>query len=285
MATLITGKKLEEAVKKNRFFTEGLTTSVEGVKYDFRLGSRILKADYNRPIDIEEMTQTERRDMSINPGEIVFVLSQERLNLPKNITAILSPKRKLSHDGILTLGGLNVDPLYEGHLLFGLHNFSSTAFPLIPGKKLIAGMFYELNEEEDADFTKPDVILDDFPADLIRLISKYQPVRLDNIAKRMDEAFSEIKSLKTEITSDKQWRTTFQSGVESLHRSVEILKDSLQEEKDIRRSGHEEIIDRMRSVEDGQSKLGWHQDWLKYLIGGLIILVVTLVVQKLFGLI
>lgn len=52
--------------------------------------------------------------------------------------AQLSPKRKISQAGVLTLGGHTVDPGYEGPLLIGLLNVASKPFILKPGRKLIA---------------------------------------------------------------------------------------------------------------------------------------------------
>jgi len=140
--TLVTGDRLREAVEHETFIKGGDLSSVEGVKYDFRMGSRVRKAAYSQPIDMEELPVIERSAMSVDPGEAVFVLTKEHLDLPNNFMAVLSPKRRLAHGGIIILGGFSVDPLYRGPLWLGLYNFSSTPYPLQAGRKLIAGMFY-----------------------------------------------------------------------------------------------------------------------------------------------
>jgi deoxycytidine triphosphate deaminase len=71
-----------------------------------------------------------------DPGEAVFVLTQEHLELPANYIAILSPKRRLAHGGIIVLGGLSVDPLHSGcHC--GLASIISRLrrFPCMPVEK------------------------------------------------------------------------------------------------------------------------------------------------------
>lgn len=141
MPRMITGRELREAVEKSTFIEGGDVKCAEGVKYDFRLSQRILKAKFGRPVSANELSPPERADLFIEPGEMVFVLSAERLKLSDTMTAELSPKRKLSHAGILAMGGFCIDPLYDGFLLIGLYNFSSTRFPLLPGKKLIAATF------------------------------------------------------------------------------------------------------------------------------------------------
>ena len=62
-------------------------------------------------------------DRFVEPGEVVFVLTEERLDLPRNMIAVLSQKRKLFNQGIQVLGGFCIDPLYRGKLLVGLYNF------------------------------------------------------------------------------------------------------------------------------------------------------------------
>lgn len=52
----------------------------------------------------------------IKPGETAFVTTEETLELPGDVFCQLSTKRKLSHEGILVLGGFYVDPNYKGKL-------------------------------------------------------------------------------------------------------------------------------------------------------------------------
>jgi dCTP deaminase len=152
MPRLITGERLKQAVEGGTFIINGDPSGVEAVKYDFHMGSSVLKALYGQPKDIDKIPEEERW---VDPGEAVFLLTREKLDLPANMIAILTPKRKLAHSGIMMLGGLAVDPCYKGHLLLGLYNFSSTKYPLRPGAKLIAAVFYELDGPEVCDVGAP----------------------------------------------------------------------------------------------------------------------------------
>ncbi len=114
MPTIITGDKLSEAVEKGTFIKGGIVTCAEGVKYDFRLSARILKSSFHGPIDATKLTTIEQAKLVIEPGEMVFVLSEERLDLPSNIMAELSPKRKMSHAGVLAIGGFCVGSIVPG---------------------------------------------------------------------------------------------------------------------------------------------------------------------------
>src|SRR5262249_941169 len=137
MPTLITGDELEKLVMNPKVMEHGDKSSIEGVKYDFRLGDSFLKASFERPIKFSDLNATEWAKAKIEPGEVVFVMTHEAVRLPPDVIIILSQKRRISHEGISVLSGLCVDPGYEGYLLVGLHNFSSEPFRLEPGRKLI----------------------------------------------------------------------------------------------------------------------------------------------------
>ncbi len=177
MARLITQLSLREMVRQGNIIVGGIEEAAEGVKYDFRFGQHFLKAKYGVPLDYSSLSSTEKASAVIEPGEVVFVLTEEHLSLPNDMIIVLSQKRKISHDGISVLGGSCVDPGYRGRLLVGLYNFSSQPFRLQPGKKLIAGVFYRLEGEEKGEFPLP-AELENFPDDLVKLISAYQPINI-----------------------------------------------------------------------------------------------------------
>src|SRR5262245_11576124 len=92
MPRLVTGERLREAVREGTFIVGGDESSVETVKYDFHMGSRILKALYGQPKEIDSIPEENRW---VDPGEAVFILTREKLELPRNMIAVLTPKRKL----------------------------------------------------------------------------------------------------------------------------------------------------------------------------------------------
>ena len=234
MARAITGEQLVTAVEEQSFIKGGDPRCAEGIKYDFRMGSRVLKAKYGRSIDINKIPEAEKAEMVVEPGEVVFVLTEETLELPVDIMAHLMPKRKLSHEGILVLGGFCVDPLYSGKLLVGLYNFSSSRFMLEPGRKLIAAVFYELEDTEKGVFEKPESSVADFPGELVRLISSYQPIDLKGLRDDINSLESQISNLRTEITTDKEWKKDFQAKLELQANNIDKLLKGLDEEKENR---------------------------------------------------
>src|ERR1700730_13714073 len=197
VATLITSERLNKALEPGGFLREGSPTCVEGAKYDFRMSPIILKASFGTPVNLDKLPEDQRAQVKVEPGEVVFVRTIEKLVLPNDIIAMLSPKRRLSHQGIIALGGFAVDPKYVGPLFVGLYNVSSTPFHLQSGKKLIAAMFYKLTDTELTEYPIPEPMgeLDDFPDELITLIKNYKPVELKWVADAITETQRRVQAL------------------------------------------------------------------------------------------
>jgi deoxycytidine triphosphate deaminase len=256
VANLITGEKLIDAVKEQTFIKGGHEKCAEGVKYDFRVSSRILKASFQRPIDVDRLTETEKKDLFIEPGEMVFILTEERLELPMNMLAELSPKRKLSHAGVLAIGGFCIDPLYKGRLLIGLFNLSSTRFPLIPGKKVIGATFFLLNENETGEFAPPEAALEDFPDDLIQVMQRYKPVVMSSVLDTIQGLQNQIDALRKEIKSQNDWYERFEGILDRHNTQIGELLKGLDTEVKAREKGEDALshaisgyTDQMRAVD------------------------------------
>ena len=84
MANMITGEELRKAVALETFIKGGDPDSVEGVKYDFHLGTRILMTG-GSPINTALLSELEKSKLQIGPGEVVFALSEEQLDLPTDM--------------------------------------------------------------------------------------------------------------------------------------------------------------------------------------------------------
>lgn len=250
LATIIVGDRLRAAVSEGTFIKDATPESVEGVKYDLRMSSRILKGSHTQPIDIDKLPEQERAAMAVEPGEVVFVLTKERLNLPDNIIALLSPKRKMSHVGIMVLGGFCIDPLYSGPLWIGLYNFSSTPFPLKSDRKLIAALFYELSDDEKTDFSVPESAgKGDFPDELIALIKNYKPIEVKAVSDLLNETRKEIEILRQEFLTDRDWKRDFKDSLEQHNNQLGKLIEGLQEEREARNREDDRLRGRLDSVE------------------------------------
>lgn len=243
MSNIISGKKLLLGVKNKTFMENGSEKNCEGIKYDFRLGGRILKACYDRPIEFSELSASEKSNLVVAPGEVVFVMTEERLSLPRNVFCQLSNKRKIGHGGIVVLGGLTVDPLYKGRLIFGLFNVSSKNYPLKPGRKIIAGVFHEITND-GADIPIPESV-EDFPDDLQDMISKYEPFSTVGVTEDVRCIRLELDNIKRKLDSEDKWKEDFKKGLDGISERLSDLAIRLDKENDNRNKEEEKINNKL----------------------------------------
>lgn len=245
MAKVITEKTIKEWVQEQRIIVGGDTNCAEGIKYDFRLGKKFLKAYFGRVMDYETDLRSadDIRRAVVEPGEVVFVLSEEKLALPPNIYAQLSPKRSLSQDGIELMGGLTIDPNYEGYLVFGLRNVAGTPYTLTPGTKIVGANFFELSESEEIDNRNKPTSIVNFPDKLLLLIEKYKPVNPQNLEKELAELQRAFRESQGELGND----------VDRLNNKVdEIAKDLLKEST--KREQENKLLNERFSITESQLK-------------------------------
>lgn len=248
MPKVITEKEIKAWIQEQKVIVGGQTDCAEGIKYDFRLGKKFLKAYFGRVMDYETDLKSadDIRKAVVEPGEVVFVLSEERLALPSNIYAQLSPKRSLSQDGIELMGGLTIDPNYEGYLVFGLRNVAGTSYPLIPGTKIVGANFFELAEDEVIDERKKPVSIVNFPEKLLTLIEKYKPVNPQNLERELSDLQKAFHESQGKLGED----------VCNLNDKVgEIAKDLLKESTK-REQENKALNDRFSLVESQLKDIG-----------------------------
>lgn len=242
MAKIITGSELKELIQKGNIIQNADLKCAEGIKYDFRLGTKLLKSYFGDPIDIEKDLQSveEKNKAVVDPGEVVFVLSKERLSLPKDIYIQLSPKRSLSQDGIELLGGLTVDPNYEGYLVFGLKNVAGKPYKLRVGTKIVGANFFKLSDGEEIEEGDVPGSIEDFPQRLQELIDKYEPVNPQNLAEELRNLQTAFKDSQSKLTED----------VKFLKNQVEDFSKDLTRESVRREQENKNLSEKMDQVED-----------------------------------
>ena len=238
---ILTEEDLLSAVENSTFILDGRKESCEGIKYDFILSKMVLGVEQGRPRNIEES----KENAVIKPGEVAYVMTEESLDLPDDIYCQLSTKRKLSLKGIVILGGLIIDPNYKGKLIFGLYNLSSRVYPLLSGKKLVAGVFYRVNKKSD----KHPESITDFPVELIQIMADAKPnpinnvnIAIDSINGTIAELRNDMQAIKNQLAHDDKWKEDFQNGLTEIRLLVKEIGENLAKEIETRTSENHEII-------------------------------------------
>ena len=229
MSKVISAKRLQNAIINSEFLSGGDISSCDGIKYDFRLDDCILKPKFGVPINYSSFPiEKQGTELVVSPGEMVFVMSKETLNLPKNIFSQLSPRRKMTEFGIITLGGLAIDPGYNGKLLFGLYNISSEDFKLVPNAKLAGAVFYELeNDELLTDYVPPKAV-DGYSSSLIEKIAKYQPVGITTLEEAVREIEKQLDAFKKRLSKNSDTIDEMEKLIHQTSKNIDRITEKIE---------------------------------------------------------
>jgi len=93
-----------------------LEDSFQGCSYDLRIGSafigkKIISKDHN----VEKWWTTSKKwEISVEPSEIITILTLEEISLPNYISATVFAMNSFSSTGFLILNPGHIDPGYKG---------------------------------------------------------------------------------------------------------------------------------------------------------------------------
>lgn len=149
-------KKLLELVKTKKL-VEGLSErelkSPEGAGFDLRLGEvykisgeAFLGVEQRRTPEIKLVEQYQgdkRRRIAIAPGQFYLVKTIERVNMPENLSASITPRSTTYRSGLFLRVG-NVPPGYCGALTFGLKNEGTVSVRVELGARIVHIQFHEV---------------------------------------------------------------------------------------------------------------------------------------------
>jgi deoxycytidine triphosphate deaminase len=117
---------------------------VQAASYDLRAGivlwkdknSRELKRLYYEPASQNQPVLT------LLPGQMVFVITHEELNLPNEICGTVYSRNRLQKQNILALNAGHVDPGYRGPILIRLINLRQIEWSLTLGEAVFTVVFH-----------------------------------------------------------------------------------------------------------------------------------------------
>jgi dCTP deaminase len=129
---------------------------IDCAAYTLRIGSEI----YISPSEDADVSSTTRRELEkregfvIPPGQFAFLLTQERVKVPKNAIAFISMKARIKWRGLINVSGFHVDPGYEGPLVFSVFNAGPSPVHLAQGDDCFL-IWYASLDTETTRFKKP----------------------------------------------------------------------------------------------------------------------------------
>jgi deoxycytidine triphosphate deaminase len=114
------------------------------VKCVYRLkNGGYLGVENRKTPDVEVITKEIGKNVVLRPNEFVLVETMEKVNMPKDVMAIVLPRSSLFRCGA-SLHTAVVDPGFVGTLTFGMKNLSNHSFEIEIGSKIGQIVFEEV---------------------------------------------------------------------------------------------------------------------------------------------
>jgi dCTP deaminase len=134
--------------------------------YDLRIGPKIL-ASPTSPMNLGKVVQLtkEKPTFNIESGQMVGVISLERLELSLDMSARFGIRSSLARMGLNAFGGLQLDPGFKGRLIMNLLNVGPEPVTISLDQVLFSVEFASLDEPAEKGYSGPYQDQDDFPAD------------------------------------------------------------------------------------------------------------------------
>jgi dCTP deaminase len=131
----------------------------------------------------------------IPPGQFAFLLTEERVVVPKNALAFISMRAKYKFRGLINVSGFHVDPGWNGHLIFGVYNSGPTPIILSRGTDLFLIWFADLDVKETKYAKNIIAPLKSLPDDLMEQMTGqvFSPVSLAKDVSELKETADELK--------------------------------------------------------------------------------------------
>lgn len=146
-----------------------------------------------------------QREVTIQPFEVLIIKTRERVNMPRFLIARWNIRVKWAYEGLLWVGGPQVDPGYVGHLYCPIYNLSNKDVTLRLGEA-IALIDFVTTTPFKTDQSKPyqskpyqrpptRVLFDDYHPDTLKS-ALYTEAR-----KRIEEVENKVNSVETRLNT------------------------------------------------------------------------------------
>jgi len=165
--SVLTGRQIRELVFSGQFLIDPFDDSlVEPATYDLRLFHKVLaspvgETQLGKVIDLREHPY----GFKVLSGQMIAVLSLERINLPLNIVGRFGIRSSLARKGMNAFGGVQLDPGFRGRLMMNLINVGPGPIPINNEDPVFSVEFSKLEENVEQGYSGPFQDQDDFPAD------------------------------------------------------------------------------------------------------------------------
>ena len=154
--SILAADELLKLVKEQKLvenLSERELKTPEGAGFDLRIGELykikgkgFLGIESRATPEMELMAKYEQGkivEVKLQPNTYYSMKTIEKLNMPDNLLAIMTPRSTLFRSGVYIFGG-QTPPGYKGGLVMGIYNFRDEEFELEMGARVVHIMFFEV---------------------------------------------------------------------------------------------------------------------------------------------
>jgi deoxycytidine triphosphate deaminase len=168
---------------------------VKSGAYELSLGNEVFRTDSKDKK--KEILKDDKEQVTINPGQFALLLTEEELNIPKDIIAFISIKAKIKLRGLINVSGFHVDPGFKGKLVFSVYNAGTSPISLEKGEPYFLIWFAELklSDKETETYNGEHKNQNSIPLSYIDALKAGELASPNELSKRIDA----LGYLKTKI--------------------------------------------------------------------------------------
>lgn len=169
---VLSGRQITSLVGSGKLLIEPFNPEqIQPASYDLKIGKKILAS----PISPEKLGQViilskEKPSYAIQSGQMVGVISSERLEMPLELCGRFGIRSSFARLGINAFGGLQLDPGFRGRLTMNFLNVGPEPIPVKLNDILFSVEFERLDEPAEAAYSGRYQDQDDFPEDQYNFI-------------------------------------------------------------------------------------------------------------------
>jgi dCTP deaminase len=139
-------KELSALQDKSKIILPFQKGRLKNAAYELSLGPEVYITD-SKTGKVEILNNSSSRQVDINPGQFALLLTEEKVNVPKDKIAFISIKAGEKLKGLINVSGFHVDPGFNDHLLFSVYNAGPSTIVLNCGEPYFPIWFAELKNE------------------------------------------------------------------------------------------------------------------------------------------
>ena len=125
---------------------------LDRASYRLSIGPEIYISPTGTPEDPRNKPKTQltpSEGFTIPSGQFGFILTEERVKVPKRAIAFISIRANYKFRGLVNVSGFHVDPNYEGRLVFSVYNAGPRTVHLSRGEPCFLIWYADLDDPTD----------------------------------------------------------------------------------------------------------------------------------------